>query len=189
MTLGFMPSYFKKLFAQLQEENFSYAQEIKRKEGFADEMCHNYPKINDLLIYLQTEWEAAKTSNENISSYVINRQDAAGIIIKVGQQPNLDIHHYFIDYIKSQLQIDDYILHANKHTAQRVSGATQESWFYFLKAKPTFVEGKYAQRYGNVIIELKKDAKNAVQFKLQCNYYTGFNYQEPIAFEEFLANL
>jgi hypothetical protein len=184
-----MPSYFKKLVAQLQEEDFSYVKEIKRPAGFADEMCHNYPKINDLLMYLQTEWEAAKTNDEDLSTYAINRKDTAGIIIKVGQQPCLDLHHYFIDYIKSQLQIDDYILHANKHTAKRISGCTEESWFYFLKAKPTFNEGKFVQRYGNVIVELKKDAKNAIQFKLQCNYYAGFNYAEPIAFDEFLASL
>jgi hypothetical protein len=87
------------------------------------------------------------------------------------------------------LQLDDYILHANKHTSQRKSGATQESWFYFLKPKPAFSDGKQVQRYGNVIIELKKDPKNAVQFKLQCNYYSGFNYSEPLSFDEFLASL
>ena len=68
-------------------------------------------------------------------------------------------------------------------------GATQESWFYFLKPKPAFSDGKQVQRYGNVIIELKKDPKNAVQFKLQCNYYSGFNYSEPLSFDEFLASL
>ncbi|MFT4876840.1 MAG: hypothetical protein ACI8S2_001578 [Bacteroidia bacterium] len=38
-------------------------------------------------------------------------------------------------------------------------------------------------------MELKKDPKNAVQFKLQCNYYSGFNYSEPLSFDEFLASL
>ena len=184
-----MSSFFKNLFAKLESEDFSYSKAIKRPENFADEMCHNFPAINDLILYLQTEWETAKTANESISTYAINQRDTNGIVIKVGEQKNLDIHHFLIDYVKTQLQLDDYILHANKHTCQRKSGATQESWFYFLKPKPAFSDGKQVQRYGNVIIELKKDLKNAVQFKLQCNYYSGFNYSEPLSFDEFLASL
>lgn len=184
-----MPSYFKNLFAKLEKEDFSYTKVIKRPEGFADEMCHNFPAINDLILYLQTEWEAAKTANESISTYAISQPETSGIVIKVGEQRNLDIHHFLIDYIKTQLQLDDYIVHANKHICTRKSGATQESWFYFLKPKPSFNEGKYVQRYGNVIIELKKDPKNAVQFKLQCNYYAGFNYEAPLSFEAFLESL
>ncbi|PCJ65611.1 MAG: hypothetical protein COA58_09400 [Bacteroidetes bacterium] len=184
-----MPLNFKKLFANLEKEDFSYSKTIARPKCFADDMCHNFHKIQDLIMYLQSEWEAAKSMDENISTYAIDRKDSAGIVIKVGEQSNLDLHHYLIDYIKSQLENDNYIVQANKHTSQRVSGACEESWFYFLKPKPSFEDKKHAQRYGNVIIELKKDCKNAVQFKLQCNYYSGFNYQNPIDFGNLLSVL
>jgi hypothetical protein len=184
-----MPQFIKNLFSKLESEDFSYSKPIKRPASFADGMCHSFSEIQDMIMYLQNEWEASKTANEEISTYAINRKDSAGIVIKVGEQSSLDLHHYFIDYVKSQLQNDGYILNVNKHSSQRTSGACQESWFYFLKPKPSFDEKKYVQRYGNVIIELKKDPKNAVQFKLQCNYYSGFNYQEPIDFQTFLASL
>ena len=184
-----MPHFIKKLFAKLESEDFTYTNPIKRHESFADEMCHNFPQIQDMIMYLQDEWKASHTADEEISTYAIDRKDAAGIVIKVGEQKSLDTHHYLIDYIKSQLQNDGYIVQVNKHTEQRLSGACQESWYYFLKPKPNFEDGKHVQRYGNVIVELKKDFKNAVQFKLQCNYYSGFNYQEPIEFGEFLASL
>jgi hypothetical protein len=184
-----MPFYLKKLFAKLQEEDFCYSTEIKRADGFLDEMCHHYPAIHHIILHLQTEWEASKTAQEEISTYVINRPDTAGIVIKIGEPSQDKILHYVIDYIKCQLQNDGYLVQVNKHTAQRENASMHETWNYFLKPKPTFSEDKQVQRYGNVVIELKKDAKNALQFKLQCNYYSGFQYEPPVAFCEFLARL
>lgn len=181
-----MPQFIRNLFAKIESEDFSYTNPIKRPECFADNMCHNFPEIQNLLLYLQSEWEAAKTCDESISTYMLNRKDTAGIVIKLEEQSSIDHQHYLIDYLKSQLQANDYIVHANKHISKRVSGNTEESWFYFLKPKPTFVDGKYNQRYGNVTLELKKDYRNRVQFKFQCNYYAGFNYSEPIDFQELL---
>jgi len=185
-----MKSYFKNLFNQLESEDFSFSNPIKRGEGFADNMCHSYPDLQDFIIHLQDEWESAKTNEDNISTYVIDRKDSAGIVIKTSDHTKLDKLHYLIDYMRDVLRQDDYIVHVNKHVSQRKSGATQESWQYFMKPKPTFDEfGKYTQRYGTVMIELKKDAKSHLQFKLQCNYYAALNYGTPTPFEDLLANL
>jgi hypothetical protein len=185
-----MKSYFKNLFSQLESEDFSYSNPIKRGEKFADEMCHSYPEIQNFIMHLQDEWEQAKINEEDISTYVIDRKDSAGMVIKTSDTDKLGQLHYLIDYIRDVLKQDDYIVHVNKHLCERKGGVTQESWKYFLKPKPTFDEyGKYTQRYGTVMIELKKDAKAHLQFKLQCNYYAGFNYREPISFQDLLANL
>ena len=190
ITLGSMKSYFKNLFNQLESEDFSFSKPIKRGENFADEMCHCYLDLQDFILHLQEEWELSKTNEEDISTYVINRKDSAGIVVKTSDHTKLDKLHYLLDYMRDSLRQDDYIVHVNKHISQRKSGATEESWQYFLKPKPTFDElGKYEQRYGTVMIELKKDAKSHLQFKLQCNYYAGFNYGQPIPFEDLLANL
>lgn len=185
-----MKSYFKNLFNQLESEDFSYSKPVKRSDGFPDEMCHAFNGIQSRIMYLQREWEASSSNEEDISTYAIDRKDAAGMVIKIADAKQEDYCHYLMDYIKGNLEQQDYIIQVNKHTAKRTSGATQESWHYFFKPKPSFDEyGKYQQRYGNVIVETKKDAKGALQFKLQCNYYTGFNYKEPIPFGKFLASL
>lgn len=181
-----MPHFIKKLFSRIEKEDFHYSELIKRPKCFADEMCHNFPEIQNLILYLQNEWEAAKQNEESISTYVIDRKDAAGIIIKVGAQDSIDMHHYLLDYLKCQIQDLGYILNSNKHKLDRVSGNTEETWFYFLKPKPTFTEGKLDQQYGNITLELKKDYKNAIQFKFQATYYSGFNYQEPKTFDTLL---
>lgn len=188
--IGSMKSYFKNLFNQLESEDFSYSKHIKRADGFADAMCHAFNGIQSRILYLQREWESAKSSEEDISTYVIDRKDAAGIVIKTSEAKQEDYCHYLMEYVKGSMEQKGYIIQVNKHTAARNSGATQESWHYFFKPKPSFdAYGKYEQRYGNVIVETKKDAKGGIQFKIQCNYYTGFNYKSPISFEDLLADL
>lgn len=185
-----MKSYFKKLFQQLESEDFHYSKPIKREEGFADDMCHSYNGIQNRIIYLQQEWESAKTLDEDISTYVINRKDAAGIVVKISEARQESYCHYLMDFVLGSVKDKGYILFVNKHTQERKSGATAEKWHYFLKPKPSFLEnGKYDQKYGNVIVETVKDAKGALQFKIQCNYYAGFNYSEPIDFGQLLADL
>ena len=185
-----MKSYFKNLYNQLESEDFSYSKRIKRADGFPDAMCHAFNGIQSRILYMQREWESAKSSDEDISTYAIDRKDAAGIVIKISEAKQEDYCHYLMDYIKGSMEQKDYIIQVNRHTIQRKSGATQESWHYFFKPKPSFdAYGKYEQRYGNVIVETKKDAKGGIQFKIQCNYYAGFNYNSPILFEDLLADL
>ncbi|MBT6235015.1 MAG: hypothetical protein HOI49_02840 [Bacteroidetes bacterium] len=185
-----MKSYFKNLFNQLESEDFSYTKPIKRGDSFPDDMCHSFHGIQNRILYLQQEWEAAKSMDDDISTYVIERKDAAGIVIKITDGKQEKYCHYLMDYIKGVLLQHDYHLHVNRHVAERTSGSSQESWHYFLKPKPNFDEtNKQVQMFGNVIIETKKDAKGGLQFKLQCNYYSGFNYVDPLSFGEFLASL
>ena len=185
-----MPSYYKKILARLEKEDFSYSNPVTRQSGFKDGMCDNFPKIQDLILYLQSEWEQAKTGLEDISTYVINRGDAAGIVIKVGEQKNLNLQHFLLDYIMEQiLSHDRYQLSVNKHCTSRTCGCYEEYWHYFLKPKPQSEAGKRVQLYGNVIVELRKDTTHGVQFKLQCNYFSGFNYQSPNSFEQLLSIL
>ncbi len=185
-----MRSFFKNLFYQLELEDFSESKPVHRSADFLDEMCHAFNGIQTRLIYLQSEWEAAKSLDEDISTYAIEREDTAGLVIKISDASQENYCHYLMDYVKGSLQQQGYLLQVNKHTAKRISGATNDCWHYFLKPKPSFDDdGKYQQRFGNVIVETIKDAKGALQFKLQCNYYAGFNYSKPIPFGEFLAHL
>ncbi|MDB9881849.1 hypothetical protein OAD66_01805 [Bacteroidia bacterium] len=184
-----MPSYVKKILTRLEKEDFSYSKPVSRQSCFKDGMCDNFPKIQDLILYLQSEWEQAKSGAEYISTYIIDRGDAAGIVIKVGEQKNLDLQHYLLDYIKDQILSHGYQLSVNKHCTARTCGCCEEYWHYFLKPKPQSEDGKRVQLYGNVIVELRKDTKLGVQFKLQCNYFSGFNYQVPNNFAELLQIL
>ena len=180
-------SFLKKLFNKVENEDFSYSEPIKRSQHFVHAMHENKHHMADLLHYIKTEWHNAQCLNERISTYAINRKDVAGIVLKFQGCSEIKLHHFLVEHIKNQLIEQGYITNVNKHISQRKDGKCEELWSYFLKPRPSFNdEGKYDQRYGTVMIELKKDDTDSYHFRLQCGYYSGFNYVEPIAFEELL---
>jgi hypothetical protein len=183
-------SFLKKLFNKIENEDFSYSKPIKRSEHFVQTMQENEGNLQDLLSYIKSEWSKSIHLKEDISTYAINRKDVAGIVLKFQGCTEIKMHHFLLEHIKQELQNQGYIVNVNKHLSQRVSGKCEELWSYFLKPRPSFNDdGKYDQRYGTVMIELKKDDTDSYHFRLQCGYYSGFNYVEPTAFEELLDSL
>lgn len=182
-----MKYFLKKLFNKIENEDFSYSEPIKRSEHFMHAMQEHKDSLGELMHYIKSEWYKSISLEENISTYALNRKDVAGIVIKFQGCTEINLHHYLLEYIKQELQNQGYILNVNKHLSVRSSGKCEELWSYFLKPRPSFNDdGKYDQRYGTVMIELKKDDTDSYHFRLQCGYYSGFNYVEPLAFEELL---
>jgi hypothetical protein len=183
-------SFLKRVFNKIENEDFSYSEPIKRSKHFEQAMQENAASLRDLLSYLKSEWTRSISLQEDISTYAINRKDVAGIVMKFQGCSEINLHHFLMEHIRQTMIQQGYILNVNKHISQRKDGKCEELWSYFLKPRPSFSnDGKYDQKYGTVIIELKKDDTDSYHFRLQCGYYSGFNYVEPLAFEELLEVL
>lgn len=183
-------SIFKKLFNKIEQEDFRYSSNVKRSAAFKEGMKSSEEGIRFLVNHLRYEWQKGKLMEEDISTYVLDREDVAGIVFKIKSVQYKKHYHFLVEHIKDQLLKIEYHLHVNKHLTQRVDGKYTELFSYFLKPKPSFSsENKYNQRYGTISIELKEEDNNSFHFKLQCGYYAGFNYEEPIGFTRFLEIL
>lgn len=181
-----MKSFFKKLFQKIEDEDFKYSKKISRSDNFYYQMRENVEGLKYLVSYLKDEWSKSTYMEEDLSTYAINRKDLAGVVFKVQNKGYLKHYHFLLEHIKETLKSYDYHVHVNKHVCLRKDGKYEELYCYFLKPKPSFTEdNKYQQRFGTIAIELKEEEKS-FHFKLQCGYYSGFNYTKPESFEELL---
>jgi glutamate racemase len=178
--------FLRKIFSPKIVEHFEVVRPLKRPVEFQEEIQVRIDDVKSLVKYLHNEWERGKVGEDHVSTYVIDRKDVAGIVTKVIGCNCMDHYELLQEYIKNRLEKIGYITYVNRHICEKENGTCRERFVYFLKPKPSFAEGKYDQKFGNILMELKQDLKDSFHFKLQANYYQGFNYSEPISFDALL---
>lgn len=95
---------------------------------------------------------------------------------------------FLMEHIKDVLLGEDYLVRKGEKTVNTESKRIKEKQEYYLKPKPNFetTDGiiRHRQAFGNIFLNLERVDDTPTLFKIQANYYAGFNYENPIPFED-----
>lgn len=181
--------FLRKIFSPKVVEHFEVVEALKRSDLFQHQIEVRKEDVMSMVRYIKSEWDNGKNKKEHISTFVLDRLDAAGIVTKIEGCDCFDYYELLQEYIKNSLEKMGYITYVRKHVKEGQNGSCRQRFIYFLKPKPSFLDKKYDQKYGNILMELKMDLKDSFHFKFQANYYSGFNYSEPKSFDDLLEIL
>lgn len=181
----------KKIFSPKVMEQFTEVKPIIRSDIFLHQLKSRKSDIVSTIGYLNSEWNRGKTSEEHISTYIIDRKDSAGIVTKVQGCNCIDHYQLVQEYVKNTMISEmSYMLHVNRHIYESENGTARQRWIYFLKPRPSFdSNGKYNQKFGNIMMEVKMDLEDSFHFKFQITYYTGHNYTTPLSLDSLFEHL
>ena len=126
-------------------------------------------------------------SGMQLGSY--NSEQSNGFYLSNIEDFDPDWFRFLADHMVNRLKSEDYVL---KKRFQEFSehDNNQVCWEKtYLKPAIKFHNEKHCQGFGNIQLELKFINDEIKLFKLQANYYSGFNYYAPKAYSDLLAAL
>lgn len=133
----------------------------------------------------------SKQSNQNYSGMepgYYHSSASNGFYLAKIESFDPDWFRFLADLMVSNLKNHSYIIQ-RKAVEWSEGNETQVCWEkYYLKPKP-ISSPKHRQQFGNIHIEFKLIDNLPSLFKIQANYYSGFNYKEPLPFDDLINTL
>lgn len=153
-------------------------QEVQRQEKervwlFLSELYYHY---------LENSIEDFRGSN----SLLALSKYASGLVINKPKDTSEDTFMCVFDALKTSVEALKYRLNYQNCTVTIASEIEQRKEICYMKPHFDYSKEKpYVQRFGNVKLErLLADGKSK-NITVLCTYYSGFNYTDPISFDEF----
>lgn len=97
---------------------------------------------------------------------------------------------FVMELLQQKLREEEfYVLQRTLREEKLKDGKVFEIQSYYLKPRPQLSEiaGKHEQRFGNILLEYTEINRKFEQFSIKANYYSGFQYNVPLPFEELFA--
>ena len=127
-----------------------------------------------------------------INQYAIvslHTPQSQGMVLKSDKEEDYDFFLHFIEFFKLKLLNPKiyYVSITEKKTRESVD-QKEETVFVYLKPKQELQQSdsKHNQRYGQISLSLINANQETYSLKIQVNYYSGFQYTDPIHLKELL---
>lgn len=151
-------------------------------------------KKPDLIAFTKDLAEQESWFVKEYSLVALNTPQSQGLVLKSDKFTDYSFFKLFIHFMKQQLKSIHklYFVSIKELRFSESIDKKNETIFIYLKPRMEMIdEYKMNQRFGQLSLSLIKQNDNRYSFKIQVNYYAGFQYSEPTKIKnlfEFLIN-
>lgn len=190
--------YFKNLFQKAEESSPSRPlihEVIERSEEEKADYQHWKKTLvcRRLQDWLHDQYAVFRVAPEHIDEGLdfLNTPSSKGFVIHFNKTrySRRDVTHFF-DFLKEQVLALDYRTQVSDLRTYERTGWVETIERHYLKPRPDFMrEGKYKQKFGNVMIELELRNDRVHNLRFRATSYQDHLFEEARGFEDLMQQI
>ncbi len=186
--------WLKKLFTSsenkgepLVTESISRSDKYKGKAALIETLPEWQRFVRD--VHQMASNQQPKMGHRGVEAGFYSSTQTKGFYLTQIEEFDNEWFQVLIDHMLQNLKEEAYMVtrHVAEYSEVKQNPVCWEK--SYAKIKPSFVDHKQQQGFGNVQVELKMLDERPKLFKLQTNYYSGFNYEDPKDYSALLDTL
>jgi len=182
--MSWIDNVLKSLFPSSRNEEVVEWKEQYQLEDLSKELEIKAP---DLIAFTKDLINQESWFIKEFSLVALNTPQSQGVVLKSDRLTDYEFFKLFVHFIKQQLKDIHNIYSVSIKELRHSESVDQknETIFIYLKPKMEMIdEHKMNQRFGQLSLSLMKQNDHRFSFKIQVNYYAGFQYSEPMKIKD-----